>query len=181
MERIGQDMDALQKKMETFIKNNGRLNEQNPKTEAEEAAEERKKWTNRLYKAGIGRRYHACTFQNIERKGLPDSKLLKSHYAIAKDYAKNFNVHKAKGQGLIFAGPVGRMKTTMAVAIAQEIMKDYNRAYFITMPELMDSLLQNNLSQEVRTRTKETDLLILDDMGAEYQLSLIHISEPTRH
>ncbi len=61
------------------------------------------------------------------------------------------------------------MKTTMAVAIAQEIMKDYNRAYFITMPELMDSLLQNNLSQEVRTRTKETDLLILDDMGAEYQ------------
>ena len=52
---------------------------------------------------------------------------------------------------------------------AQEIMKDYNRAYFITMPELMDSLLQNNLSQEVRTRTKETDLLILDDMGAEYQ------------
>ena len=169
MERIGRDMDDLRKKMETFIKNNGRLNEQNPKTEAEEAAEERKKWTNRLYKAGIGRRYHACTFQNIERKGLPDSKLLKSHYAIAKDYAKNFKVHKAKGQGLIFAGPVGRMKTTMAVAIAQEIMKDYNRAYFITMPELMDSLLQNNLSQEVRTQTKETDLLILDDMGAEYQ------------
>lgn len=55
MERIGRDMDALQKKMETFIKNNGRLNEQNPKTEAEEEAEERKKWTNRLYKAGIGR------------------------------------------------------------------------------------------------------------------------------
>ena len=79
MEQIGQDMDALQKKMETFIKNNGRLNEQNEKTEAEEAAEERKKWTNRLYKAGIGRRYHACTFQNIERKGLQDSKLLKSH------------------------------------------------------------------------------------------------------
>ena len=43
MERIGQDMDDLRKKMETFIKNNGRLNEQNPKTEAEEAAEERKK------------------------------------------------------------------------------------------------------------------------------------------
>ena len=37
MERIGRDMDDLRKKMETFIKNNGRLNEQNPKTEAEEA------------------------------------------------------------------------------------------------------------------------------------------------
>ena len=45
MEQIGQDMDALQKKMETFIKNNGRLNEQNEKTEAEEAAEERKKFS----------------------------------------------------------------------------------------------------------------------------------------
>ena len=58
MERIGQDMDALQKKMETFIKNNGRLNEQNEKTEAEGAAEERKKWTNRLYKAGTVKRPH---------------------------------------------------------------------------------------------------------------------------
>ena len=48
MERIGRDMDDLREKMETFIKNNGRLNEQNPKTEAEEVAEERKKWTNRL-------------------------------------------------------------------------------------------------------------------------------------
>ena len=45
MERIGRDMDDLRKKMETFIKNNGRLNEQNPKTEAEEAAEERKKFS----------------------------------------------------------------------------------------------------------------------------------------
>ena len=42
MERIGRDMDDLREKMETFIKNNGRLNEQNEKTEAEEAAEERK-------------------------------------------------------------------------------------------------------------------------------------------
>ena len=64
MERIGRDMDDLREKMETFIKNNGRLNEQNPKTEAEEVAEERKKWTNRLYKAGIGRRYHACALKN---------------------------------------------------------------------------------------------------------------------
>lgn len=42
MERIGRDMDDLREKMETFIKNNGRLNEQNQKTKAEEAAEERK-------------------------------------------------------------------------------------------------------------------------------------------
>lgn len=167
MEKIGQDIEILQKEMESFVKNNGRLIEQNP--EAKDAAEEKRKWEERLYRAGIGRRYYACTFQSIERKGLPDSKLLKSHYAIAKDYAKNFKAHKAKGQGLIFAGPVGRMKTTMAVAIAQEVMKDHNRVYFIAMPELMDSLLQNNLSREVRTRTKETDLLILDDMGAEYQ------------
>ena len=42
MERIGRDMDDLREKMETFIKNNGRLNEQNTKTEAEEAAVEKK-------------------------------------------------------------------------------------------------------------------------------------------
>ena len=56
MERIRRDMDDLRKKMETFIKNNGRLNEQNPKTEAEEAAEERKKCLTPIpnLKAGYG-------------------------------------------------------------------------------------------------------------------------------
>ncbi len=41
MEQIGQDMDALRKNGDIY-QNNGRLNEQNEKTEAEEAAEERK-------------------------------------------------------------------------------------------------------------------------------------------
>lgn len=144
--------------------------------EIQEAEElEKKKETEYLQKklkqANIPRRFESATFQSIEGRGVPEE--IKEHYLLAKRYAYNFVENKKKGTGLIFSGSVGRMKTTIAVAVLQSVIKQGYSGYFISMPELMDTMLtmsrgDNAEFNRFQAKIKTCSLLVLDDMGAEY-------------
>ncbi|ENI1326541.1 ATP-binding protein [Listeria monocytogenes] len=76
-------------------------------------------------------------------------------------------------QTLVLTGAVGTGKTHLAYAAAREIMKQGYVVIFVTVPELLESIRStfNNVGlseTEVKRIYKEADLLVLDDMGAEY-------------
>ena len=89
-------------------------------------------------------------------------------------YAKDFTANAEEGRGLLFFGEVGRMKTTLAVCVARAVIEKGRSVFFISMPELLDTLIsmsKNKDTKELRDfehRIKTVSLLILDDFGAEY-------------
>lgn len=136
-----------------------------------ERAEREEKTIKRINRANIPKRYLQATIANLDRWRVPSN--IQKHYEIVKKYALDFKGNKRKGSGIIFSGSVGRMKTTMAVAVLQEVLKQGYSGYFISMPELMDKLISMSKGNYAEFRTFEhaiqaTSLLILDDMGAEY-------------
>lgn len=120
---------------------------------------------------GIYKRYEHSTFENID-------KVIPVHHRSAfnecRAYAENFAEHKEKGVGMILKGPCGTGKTSLAVAILQEVIRSHGGGLFIPMASLMDNLLtmsKRDVEEAVRfeKRVRSTPLLILDDLGAEYE------------
>ncbi|NMK39945.1 ATP-binding protein [Megasphaera elsdenii] len=75
------------------------------------------------------------------------------------------------GKGLMLIGPVGTMKTTMAVAVLRDLIeREPNQGYFIPMVSLLDQLNEERDSRShiLEDRIRHTRLLVLDDLGAEY-------------
>ncbi len=120
---------------------------------------------------GIYARYHDSTFANIE-KVIPAER--RPMLDECREYAKNFAEYKKKGVGMILKGPVGTGKTSLAVAILQEVIRAYGGGLFIPMASLLDNLLtmsKRDVEEAIRfeNRVRSTPLLILDDLGAEYE------------
>jgi DNA replication protein DnaC len=127
---------------------------------------------NMLEKHGIYKRFWHTTFGNIEKRGIPED--CQRQFTEAKAYAANLGRHIQNGDGLILSGHVGTMKTTLAVAILRQLVEEKGQGYFIPMVSLLDNL--NNSSGKNKDggavllidRIRTTPLLILDDLGAEY-------------
>ena len=128
--------------------------------------------TEALKKAGIPRRYYGASFEALTRDGCPDE--VRDMAKEAWLYAKNLKENAEEGRGLLFFGEVGRMKTTLAVCVAREAIEKHMGVYFISMPELLDTMItmsKNKDSMELRKfeeRIRNVTFLILDDFGAEY-------------
>jgi DNA replication protein DnaC len=125
----------------------------------------------RLEGHGVYKRFRNATIKNMDRRGIPAD--CKSQWEIVKDYAANLQRNINNGSGIILVGPVGTMKTTMAVSVLRELIDKRDAGYFIPMVSLLDMLNQSRdrhdgslykLEQRIRT----TQLLVLDDLGAEY-------------
>lgn len=125
----------------------------------------------KLVAHGIERRYWNCTFDQLRTYPTELSNAIQR----CKNYADKFETYKRRGIGLLMKGPVGTMKTTLAVAILQETIQHYGGGYFISMASLLDKMLtmgkkgspEDLLNFESRIRN--TPLLLLDDLGTEYQ------------
>lgn len=132
----------------------------------------RKELPKRLKEAEIPKRYFDATFENMAINGVPNE--LVRQLEKAKCYADNFKENMNNGVGVIFSGSVGRLKTTMAVAILQSVIKQGWQGYFISMPELLDKLVSfakgdSKGRADFENKIRSVSLLVLDDMGAEYQ------------
>lgn len=158
---------------------NARTVEIDPDRQRMAAAEETEKakkavenWGMRIKTANIPLRYKSCSFDVIKLRGVPQD--CRTLFKQAEEYADHFGEYAKEGRGLIFAGSPGRLKTTLAVAVMQKVMRDGKLAYFISMPELLDTLMslsQNRDREELvkfEEKIRNVGLLVLDDFGAEY-------------
>ena len=130
-----------------------------------------KKQADLLEKCGIATRYRECTFATIEAYGVPPA--AQNHFQTMKEYAADIEGHLQTGTGLILRGRVGTMKTTLAVAVLQAVLALGKTGFLITMPSLLDTIFtmkEKNTDEWLafETNLRQTPLLVLDDLGAEY-------------
>ena len=124
-----------------------------------------------LEACGVFSRYQQASFAVIEARGVPAE--LRGPVAVVREYAEKLPVHLAAGEGLVLRGPVGTLKTTLAVAVLQYCLQLGERAMFLTMPSLIDSIFSAKaVSSEdwlrFESRLRQVPLLVLDDLGAEW-------------
>lgn len=122
----------------------------------------------KLESHGIYRRFWPVTTDHIDAKGVPESSRIQWQHV--KKYLAQIDSYVAQGTGLMLVGPVGTMKTTMAVAVLREYVDTHGAGYFIPMVSLLDNLSQSRERHDnaLETRIRKTPLLVLDDLGAEY-------------
>lgn len=129
-----------------------------------------------LEQHGIYKRFWDVTIDNIKKRGIPDAAA--QNVSIVCDYIKNIEKHVQKGQGFIFLGGVGTMKTTLAIAVLRFYLEKKKQGYFIPMVSLLDTL--NSMRERhdgglmnFENKIRNTPLLVLDDLGAEYDHTFI--------
>ena len=130
----------------------------------------------RLTACGVFSRYHDATFETIEARGVPTE--LRDQVDTVRRYADAIDDNVSQGTGLLLRGPVGTMKTTLAVAVLQCWLRRGGSARFITMPSLVDNIFAaKSISKEdwnqFEMRLRQTPLLILDDLGAEWTVGWV--------
>ena len=90
-------------------------------------------------------------------------------YRYCVQYAENFS---GSGKGLFFCGPTGLGKTHLSLAIARRVIeRGYDVLYgsaqgFLSAVE--EEHFRRERSQQTMKQMTEADLLILDDLGAEF-------------
>ncbi len=137
-----------------------------------EESPDRKTLTEKLIEAGIPKRYMGASFEALTRDGCPPE--VREMAAEAYKYAKHVKENAKAGRGLLFFGEVGRMKTTLAACVARAALEQGVSVYFISMPELLDTMISMSKSRDgselhrFEEKIKHVTLLILDDFGAEY-------------
>ena len=121
--------------------------------------EEKKKEEYKAKEAGIPVRYRKYTFDSL--KNLENDKEYKDSIKNCKDYCKKFDTYQEEGKGILFMGSPGRLKTTLACAVALELIKKKKiTPYFLSCADLYDFRIRE---------IKNAALVILDDLGIEYE------------
>ncbi|MBQ5319758.1 MAG: ATP-binding protein [Oscillospiraceae bacterium] len=92
------------------------------------------------------------------------------HILIAKWYVENWEEHKRNGTGLVFCGNVGTGKTFAALCIANALVKKGVKVKMTDFSYIINTLTSNTTQDKNAVIESFTtcDLLIVDDMGAEY-------------
>lgn len=90
---------------------------------------------------------------------------------IAIDFVNNFDNKEQKN--LFFCGTTGLGKTYLSSCIANELLKQGKTVLYQTAPSLLDMLIDCKLNKststsKLYTQIYDVDLLIIDDLGAEY-------------
>lgn len=107
----------------------------------------------------------------MEKRGIPTQ--IRTEYGQVKSYAAHIVENIEKGVGMVLKGPVGTMKTSLAVAVLQKYLQDGGNGLFVPMASLLDNLFtmkERNKAEWVvyEEKIRSTGILVLDDLGAEY-------------
>jgi DNA replication protein DnaC len=121
-----------------------------------------------LGQSGIKRRFQQRTFPNFRQDTAGRAK----NYRIAKEYADNFALHRARGDGLYIEGTNGTGKTHLAAAIALQLINEGIPVICKTSSDLLLDIKKSfdgegARESEVLDIYKRVDLLIIDDLGKE--------------
>lgn len=73
---------------------------------------------------------------------------------------------RVRSKNLLLIGEPGRSKTFLACAAGKEFLRQGKSVYFTTMLQLVADVM--NPETDIRRIMKETDLVIVDEMGSEY-------------
>ena len=124
----------------------------------------------RLEACGVFARYHDATFETVEARGVPSE--LRGQVDTVRHYADAIDANVRLGNGLLLRGPVGTMKTTLAVAVLQCWLRRGGSARFITMPSLVDNIfaakaVSQDKWRQFEKQLQQAPLIVLDDLGAE--------------
>lgn len=139
---------------------------------AEEEAERNRQMRERIERllgqSGIKKRFQQRTFPNFKC----DTPGRKKCYDIAKEYADNFPIHRAKGDGLYIEGTNGTGKTHLAAAIALQLIEQGIPVICKTSSDLLMDIRRSYDDSSMNEAQildiyKRVDLLIIDDLGKE--------------
>lgn len=142
------------------------------KKRQEEEAERRRRMRERidrlLRNSGIKRRFQQRTFENFRT----DTKGRANSYRAAKEYADNWPLHRARGDGLYIEGTNGTGKTHLAAAIALQLIGEGVPVICKTSSDMLMDIKRTFDGGEISEAAvldvyKKADLLIVDDLGKE--------------
>lgn len=126
-----------------------------------------------IYSSGMGRLIDRQSFDNFDLEWYKDDeenyKRMKSNIRTAKTYAAQF---PQKRGNLLLIGATGTGKTHISTSIAREIIEQgydvlYDSAQNI-IADFTDDQYRRSASEPKADKYLECDLLIIDDLGAEF-------------
>jgi len=118
--------------------------------------------------------YHrGLTKKDDNNKMVDCYNVMKHILEFAKQYAANFSLHS---QSLLFYGKAGVGKTHLSLAIAGEVIDQGYDVVYGSVCDLFSRIEQEHFHPEMASRSTldillGVDLLILDDLGMEFQTS----------
>lgn len=119
-----------------------------------------------LLDANIGEDYWEPDFSNYQGPSLAKEK--------TKDYLKKLEVMNEKGIGLLYVGPNGPGKTTLAMITLKYLSRARWKVYATSLGELVEAIQSNWGSNKkddsmVYGRCRSADFVLIDDVGKEHR------------
>ncbi len=109
----------------------------------------------------------------IDTNGISPREKMSNVFKFCKNYADNFS--EESGNVLLF-GKTGLGKTHLSLAIAKNVINKGYGVIYMSAPNLMDSIEREKFSGEEPNTLRtvlECDLLVLDDLGAEFSTQFV--------
>jgi DNA replication protein DnaC len=133
-------------------------------------AGQRKQTADMLINKLFPERAQKMTLNNYQTGGiLQNEQALK----ISKNFVDNYSQARSEGWMIGFYGPPQSGKTHLSVGIAQAITKRYlARPLFMNLPKALKTERERYSNSDIESeliKGTQVDLLILDDLGAEYE------------
>ncbi len=111
--------------------------------------------------------------QNEDENGVSAKNKMKKVFDFCKKYAETFNGNSAN---LLLFGKTGLGKTHLSLSIAKEVIGKGYDVLYDSMPNLMDKIEREKFGSndtDVLKAVLDCDLLILDDLGAEFSTQFV--------